>query len=92
MRDTFSKVLPTYCHGQPTIYTGENKSLQHTRFVYPKRNDDGRITYAINREYTHKIDQMKDYKEQMYRMTDLVGGFKHAGRGKAGGAGEAQPK
>ena len=83
MRDTFSKILPTYTHGEPTAYTGENKSLQHARFVYPKRNDDGRITYNINREYTHKIDQMKSYKEQMYRMNDMVSCFKHAGRGAA---------
>lgn len=81
MRDTFTKILPTYTHGAPTTFA-ENKSITHLRHVYPKRNDDGRITYNISREYTHKKDQFKDYKECMYRMTDLISYFKPSGKGK----------
>ena len=79
MRDTFTKVIPLYNHNEPTtFYT--NKPVSHLKHVYPKRNDDGRITYQINREYTHKIDQMKDYNESMYKITDMMAYFKPSGK------------
>ena len=79
MRDTFTKIFPSYTHATPTTFA-MNETMTHEKFVYPRRNDDGRITYVIDREYTHKVDQMKDYNETMYKMTDLVACFKPSGK------------
>ena len=70
MRDTFTSVFPAYNHGEPTIFKSNRPSYQ-TYFVYPKRNDDGRITHLINREFTHKIDAIKEYSESMTKIADM---------------------
>jgi hypothetical protein len=79
MRDTFTKLFPTYNHNEPTTFKA-NKPVTHLTHVYPKRNDDGRITYMIDREYTFKKDPVKEYKETMYKMHDFVSYFKSAGK------------
>ena len=79
MRDTFTKVLPSYNHNEPTVFS-MHKPHSHQNIVYPRRNDDGRITYQINREHTHKKDQMKDYNESMYKIKDFAAGFKPSGK------------
>ncbi len=79
MRDTFTKLFPTYTHNEPTTFKA-NKPVTHLTHVYPKRNDDGRITYMIDREYTLKKDPVKEYKETMYKMHDFVSYFKSAGK------------
>ena len=38
MRDTFSKIMPTYTHGQPTTYA---PSATHALHFYPKKDDLG---------------------------------------------------
>ncbi len=55
MRDTFTKIFPLYTHAQPTTFA-MNETMSHQKFIYPASNDDGRITYVIDREYTHKFD------------------------------------
>lgn len=70
MRDTFTKIFPSYNHGEPTVLEG-HQSYTHQSHGYPKRNDDGRVTHAINREYTHKKDVMKDYHESMLKIADM---------------------
>ena len=79
MRDTFTKIFPLYNHAEPSTF-GPNQTVTHLKHTYPKRNDDGRITYMINREYTHKIDTMKDYNESMYKITDMMAYFKPSGK------------
>ena len=79
MRDTFTKIFPSYNHNLPTTFR-ENKPVTHLVHKYPKRNDDGRITYCIDRENTHKKDSTKEYKETMYKMHDFVAYFKSAGK------------
>ena len=79
MRDTFTKINPLYNHNEPTTFNS-NKPWSHGKHVYPKRNDDGRITYQIDRENTHKKDQIKDYKESMYKIQDLTSYFKPSGK------------
>ena len=79
MKDTFTSVLPTYNHNEPSVFSAF-KPHSHQNMVYPRRNDDGRITYAINREHTKKKDQMKDYKESMYKIKDFANGFKPSGK------------
>ena len=79
MRDTFTKIFPMYNHAEPTTFAS-NKTHMHLTHLYPKRNDDGKVTTNINREQTHKIDQMKDYNENMYKMTDLMSYFKPSGK------------
>tara|TARA_B110000503_G_C6842997_1_gene287626 strand:+ start:131 stop:583 length:453 start_codon:yes stop_codon:yes gene_type:complete len=79
MRDTFTKVIPLYNHNEPTTFYS-NKPVSHLKHVYPKRNDDGRITYQIDRANTHKVDQMKDYNESMYKITDMMAYFKPSGK------------
>ena len=38
MRDTFTKIFPTYSHGEPTVAI---PSCTHATHFYPKRNDLG---------------------------------------------------
>jgi hypothetical protein len=70
MRDTFTKIFPSYNHGEATTFA-MNKSIMHNLHTYPKRNDDGHITHAINREHTHKKDVMKNYHESMLKIADM---------------------
>lgn len=32
MRDTFTKIFPSYTHGLPTVF---DKPMAHSQFVYP---------------------------------------------------------
>ena len=68
MRDTFTKVFPTYNHGEPTCAI---PSFTHTTHFYPKQNDLGSPMQDIDRQYTHKIDFMKDYHESMLKITGM---------------------
>lgn len=70
MRDTFTKIFPSYTHAKPTTYDG-HQSYAHEMHQYPRRNDEGRITYKISREHTHKRDFMKEYHESMLKIADM---------------------
>ena len=70
MRDTFTKIFPSYPHGEPTTYNDPNKSFTHLTIVYPRRFEGKRL-HEINREYTHKKDEMKQYSESMYKISDM---------------------
>ena len=75
MRDTFTTIFPSYNHGQPTIFK-QHKPFYQTAFVYPRRNDDGKITHMVNREHTFKLDAMKEYHESMLKIVPLRTGEK----------------
>ena len=56
MRDTFTKIFPTYQHGEPTCYQASNT---HSMHYYPKQDDLGKKMQDIDRSHTHKKDFMK---------------------------------
>ena len=70
MRDTFTKIFPSYEHGKATNYSPEkiqSKFIHH----YPEANDLGGKTDDIDRRYTHKKDEMKIYHEAMLRVLSM---------------------
>jgi uncharacterized GH25 family protein len=67
MRDTFTKVFPSYTHGQPTVYTS---SAAHSQFVYPNKHE-GKSTHDIDRTFTHKLDFLKTYTEEMLKIANM---------------------
>ena len=69
MRDTFTKLFPTYSHEPKTVFS---PSAAHTQFVYPDRQYDGKPTYKIDRTYTHKMDEIKTYTEEMLKIVSIA--------------------
>ena len=68
MRDTFTKIFPTYNHGERTV---AQPSATHTTHFYPPQNDLGGKMQDIDRQYTHKIDFMKEYHESMLKIAGM---------------------
>ena len=68
MRDTFTKIFPSYTHGEKTCY---KPSATHTLHFYPKRNDVGQSMQEIDRTFTHKKDYMKEYSESMLKIANM---------------------
>ena len=71
MRDTFTKIFPSYTHGSPSVAGPSQTQVQH---AYPDRNADGRPTHEINREFTLKKDAMKDYHESILKIANMARG------------------
>ena len=70
MRDTFTKIFPSYKHSEPTCYIS---SVTHFQHYYPKKDDVGNKMQAIDRTFTHKMDFIKEYSESMYKIKDMRG-------------------
>jgi len=68
LRDTFTKVFPSYKHVPETCYS---PSATHATFHYPERWHDGTPTHKIDRAYTHKMDEIKTYSEEMYKISEI---------------------
>ena len=68
MRDTFTKIFPSYNHGEPTVRC---PSHTHTAHFYPRQNDVGMPMQDIDRQYTHKRDFMKEYHESMLKIASM---------------------
>lgn len=68
MRDTFTKIFPSYTHAEPTCYIA---STTHHKHYYPKQNDLGGTMQDIDRSYTHKMDFMKEYTESMLKIQNM---------------------
>ena len=68
MRDTFTKIFPTYNHGEASV---KIPSMTQTFHFYPKDDDLGQPIQNINREYTHKKDFMKEYHESMLKIQGM---------------------
>lgn len=68
MRDTFTKVFPSYTHGDSTCFTKSNTHAQH---YYPRKNDLGSRMQDIDRSYTHKMDFIKEYSESMLKIKNM---------------------
>lgn len=69
LRDTFTKIFPSYNHGEPTCYS---PSATHHQFHYPDRWHDGTPTHKIDRNYTHKMDEIKTYTEEMLKVKAIA--------------------
>ena len=68
MRDTFTKIFPSYSHAEPTCYAA---SMTHHQHYYPKRNDMGTKMQDIDRTFTHKMDFIKEYTESMLKIQNM---------------------
>ena len=68
MRDTFTKIFPTYPHATPSVGAPSFHQIVH---AYPKINDMGYPMHQINREYTHKKDVMKEYTESILKIANM---------------------
>ena len=69
MRDTFTKIFPSYTHGEPTRYS---PSQTHSTFNYPGNQHDGTPMHKIDRRYTHKMDEIKTYTEEMLKIKGIA--------------------
>ena len=68
MRDTFTKIFPSYTHGAETCYQPSNTHFMH---MYPKKDDLGKKMADIDRSHTHKMDFMKEYTESMLKIANM---------------------
>lgn len=75
MRDTFTNIFPTYNHGEPTCY---QKTMMHSLFSYPREQEDGSPMHKIDRTFTHKMDEIKQYSESMYKVQSMRREFPRA--------------
>ena len=67
MRDTFTKIFPSYGHGERSNYS-PNKVNSKVAHAYPTQNDLGGAPHEIDREWTLKKDDMKHFHEAMLRI------------------------
>ena len=65
MKDTFTSVFPGYNHEPITCYTRAASHILHP--VYEKDIED-KPMHDISRRYTHKMDEVKNYSESMYKL------------------------
>ena len=65
MADTFTKVLPTYEHVPKTCY---QKSYSHKYHPAICTDDEGKPLAKKDREYFHRMDQIKTYNEEMMKL------------------------
>ena len=69
MRDTFTKVFPSYTHGEPTCLTTTASHFFHQ--YGPKNDETDEPLHVINRAHTHKLDFMKEYHESMLKISNM---------------------
>ena len=72
MRDTFTNIFPAYNHKPETCYNLVEKSITHHMHPIYENNTEGEPMANINRIYTHKMDPIKDYSEEMYKLRDFA--------------------
>ena len=68
MKDTFTAIFPSYTHGEPTTYI---PSITHHHYRYPEANEVGGVTHQIDRTYTHKMDFLKHYTEEILKIANM---------------------
>ena len=68
MRDTFTNIFPGYDHKPETCYRSVDKSITHHLYPIHEKNIEGKPMAHIERNYTHKMDDIKDYSEEMYKL------------------------
>ena len=70
MRDTFTKIFPSYGHGERSNYS-PNKVQSKMVHSYPEQNDLGGPPHEIDRQWTHKKDEIKHFHEAMLRIQNM---------------------
>ena len=66
MKDTFTNIIPLYTHESRTCY--QHPSFSHYKHEPILHDIMGKPLSKMNREYTHKMDEMKTYSEEMYKL------------------------
>lgn len=69
MRDTFTKIFPSYDHVPKTTYV--IPSHAHKEYFYPDKNIEGKPMHEIDRTFTHKVDFMKHYNEEIIKVDSI---------------------
>ena len=65
MKDSFTRVLPSYNHEASSCYRPSASHVLHPIF---ETDTEGKPAAHISRRWTHKMDEVKDYSESMYRL------------------------
>ena len=68
LRDTFTKIFPSYNHVPETCYQPSNTHAVHH---YPDKWEDGKPIHRIDRTFTHKMDEIKTYTEEMLKVAEM---------------------
>ena len=69
MRDTFTQIFPSYDHRKETVYlNGKVKCFSHNNHPRYEETIDNIPLGKIDKRYNHKIDKIKDYSEEMYKL------------------------
>ena len=70
MRDTFTKIFPSYTHGQPSTFN-QMPPTAHLHFQYKENTEEGNPTHTIDRTYTKKNDFIKVYTEEILKIANM---------------------
>jgi hypothetical protein len=69
MKDTFTQIFPSYNHEKQTCYlNGKTQSYSHAKHPVYDRTIEDKPLRGIDRRYNHKIDNIKNYSEEMYKL------------------------
>ena len=65
MRDTFTRILPGYNHQPQTCFTKAASHIFHPKYEKCLEN---KPMYDVDRINNHKVDPIKNYAEEMYKL------------------------
>ena len=69
MKDTFTSIFPNYNHVQRTVFDRQKMTTSNELPLYEKDQvDPEKPIVNIDRHYTHKMDPIKNYSEEMYKL------------------------
>ena len=69
MKDTFTQIFPSYDHKKETCYlNGKVKSFSHQQHPRYHETIESIPLSKIDKRNNRKMDKMKDYSEQMYKL------------------------
>ena len=69
MRDTFTSIFPSYGHVQKTVFNKNGLHTGNVHVLYEKDQTDPKKPITnIDRRHTHKVDEIKNYSEEMYKL------------------------
>ena len=67
MRDTFTSIFPSYSHTDRTVFTTIQSHITH-KYPTKQQEDPNKPMHEMDRRYTHKVDVIKNYSEEMYKL------------------------
>ena len=65
MKDTFTNIFPSYSHVPSTCYTKAASHILHPQY---EKDLENKKASEIDRKFTHKVDPIKQYSEEMYKL------------------------